>query len=89
MGPAVYTAKDDPGAILLDLQRRYGKATPTEKTAADASWREAWNPSEPIETMFLKLEELFVQSIINGPAYTNSQLIDRALTNIKQTGLYI
>ena len=39
--------------------------------------------------MFLKLEELFVQAIIIGPAYTNSQLIDRALTSIKQTGLYM
>ena len=29
VGPPVYTATDDPGAILLDLQRRYGKATPT------------------------------------------------------------
>ena len=39
--------------------------------------------------MFLKLEELFVQAIITGPAYTNSQLIDRALDNVKQTGLYM
>ena len=34
VGPAVYTATDDPGAILLDLQRRYGKATPTEKNSS-------------------------------------------------------
>ena len=31
VGPAVYTATDDQGAILLDLQRRYGKATPAKK----------------------------------------------------------
>ena len=42
-----------------------------------------------IKTMFLKLEELFVQAIITGPAYTNSQLVDRALGNVKQTGLYM
>ena len=85
----VYTATDDPGAILLDLQRRYGKATPTKKTTAEASWREAWDPGDPIEIMFLKLEELFVQAIITGPANANLQLIDRALSNIKQTGLYM
>lgn len=39
--------------------------------------------------MFLKLEELFVQAIITGPAYTNSQLIDKLLDNVKQTGLYM
>ena len=31
VGPAVYTATDDPGTILLDLQHRYGRATPIEK----------------------------------------------------------
>ena len=60
VGPPVYTAMDDPRAMLLDLQRRYGKATPSEKTAADTSWMEPWNPAEPIENMFCKLEELFV-----------------------------
>ena len=34
VGPLVYTATDNPGAILLDLQRRYGKATPAEKNSS-------------------------------------------------------
>lgn len=31
VGPPVYTATDNPEAILLDLQKRYGRATPAEK----------------------------------------------------------
>ena len=89
VGPPVYTATDNPGAILLDFQRRYRKATLTKKTAAEASWKEAWNPGDKIETIFLKLEELFVQAIITVPAYTNSQLIDCALSNVKQMVLYM
>ena len=34
MGPAIYTSTDDPRAILLGLQRRYGKRTPTKKEEA-------------------------------------------------------
>ena len=34
MGPAMYTPTDDPRAILLSLQRRYGKRAPTEKEEA-------------------------------------------------------
>ena len=38
--------------------------------------------------MFVKLGKLFVESIITVPAYTNSQLINRVLDGVKQTGLY-
>ena len=34
MGPTMYTATDDPRAILLSLQRKYGKRTPEEKKEA-------------------------------------------------------
>ena len=39
--------------------------------------------------MFNTLEEIYVQSIEVGPAYTEQQLVDRALDQIKQTGLYM
>ena len=34
MSPAMYTLTDDPRAILLNLQRQYGKRTPREKEEA-------------------------------------------------------
>ena len=52
MGPAMYTPTDDPRAILLSLQHRYGRKTPTEKEEAILQWGQPWNPSGPIENMF-------------------------------------
>ena len=54
MGPAIYTPiTDNPRAILLGLQRRYGTKTPGEKEEATQQWGgQPWNPSEPIENMF-------------------------------------
>ena len=56
IGPPVYTMIGNLGEILLDLQRIYGKSTPSEKTAVEAAWRETWNSTEPIENMFLNLD---------------------------------
>ena len=88
LGPAIYAPTDDPRAILLGLQRRYGKRTPTEKEEATRNWGLPWNPSEPIETMFFRLEELYVQAVIAEVPYTLVQLIDQGLDKIKKTGLY-
>ena len=46
-----------------------------------------WNPSEPIETMFFKLEELYIQAVIAEVPYAQVQLLDQALDKIKKTGL--
>ena len=37
----------------------------------------------------MNLEELFVRAVIAGVPYSQAQLIDRALDNVKQTGLYL
>ena len=39
--------------------------------------------------MIQRLEECFTTSLIFKPAYTLDQMIDKALTSIKATGLYI
>ena len=64
MGPDIYTPMDDPRAILLGLQRRYGKRTPTEKEEATQQWGQPRHPSEQIENIFFKLEELFIQAFV-------------------------
>ena len=53
MSPAMYIPTDDPRSILLSLQHRYRKRTPAEKEEATLQWSQPWNPSEPIEQMFL------------------------------------
>ena len=88
MSPATYSPTDDPRAILLNLQRRYGKRTPTEKEEAAIQWSRAWNPSDPIEQMFFDLEELYVQAVVAEVPYTMVQLVDEGLSKIKKTGIF-
>ena len=88
MGPAMYTTRDDPRAILLSLQRRYGKMTPKDKEEATLQWSRPWNPSELIEQMFFNLEELYIQAVIADVPYTMVQLMDKALNKIKKTGVF-
>ena len=38
MSPVTYSPMNDPRAILLNLQRRYGKMTPAEKEKATVQW---------------------------------------------------
>ena len=83
---------DELRAILVSLQRRYGTRTPAEKEEATLQWGAPWNLAEPIENIFFKLEELYVQAIIAGfpyPHYTQALLLDQALDKIKKTGLFI
>ena len=88
MSPVAYSSTDDPRAILINLQRRYGKRTPTEKEEATIQWSRAWNPSDPIEQMFFDLEELYVQAVIAEVPYTMVQLMDEGINKIKKTGVF-
>ena len=76
MSPAMYTPTDKLRAILLNLQRRYGKRTPAEKEEATLQWGKPWNPSELIEQMLFNLEELEIQAVIAEVPYTMAQLVD-------------
>ena len=54
----------------------------------EAGWSAAWNPSEPIELLFDRLEDCYVLSVAAKPAYTKKQMIDKALTAMQHTWLY-
>jgi hypothetical protein len=88
IGNKVFTVRDDPRAILQNLRVKYGNCTPAEKTANDAKFASPWNPNEPIETLFDRLEDAYVFSIMAKPPYTQEQLIDKAIMAIQRTGLY-
>ena len=88
IGTRNYRSTDDPTVILQGLQDNYGQMTPSEKTKMEADWSTAWNPSEPIELLFYRLEDCYVLSVAAKPAYTQEQMIDKALTAIQRTVLY-
>ena len=84
----VFTVRDNPKQILADLKVKYGTCTPDEKTANDVRFAAPWNPSEPIESLFDRLEDCYVFAIQAKPPYTQEQLIDKAIMAIQRTGLY-
>jgi hypothetical protein len=79
---------DNPRDILMGLKRLYGAARPLEKEHMEIAFSKPWNTADPIEELFDRLEECYVNSIINKLAYTMEQLIDKAIVAIQKTNLY-
>jgi hypothetical protein len=88
IGTKVFTVRDDPQLILADLRTKYGVCTPQEKSHNNRKFDEPWNPHEPIEGLFDRLEDCYVFAIQNKPPFTLDQMIDKALIAIQLTGLY-
>jgi hypothetical protein len=88
IGTKVYTVSDDPQTILADLRAKYGVCTPREKCKNNRRFDEPWDPNEPIEGLFDRLEDCCVFAIQNKPPFTLEQMIDKALIAIQLTGLY-
>ena len=88
IGAKTYKANDDPRAILNALRNTYGRPSPGEKRANEKAFGAGWNPADPIEELYDRLEECFVVAIVAKPAYTREQMIDKALIAIQSTGLF-
>ena len=88
IGTKVYTVRDDPQTILTDLRAKYGTCTPSEKAANGRRFDEQWDPNEPIEALFDRLEDCYIFAMQNKPPFTLEQMIDKAITAIQLTGLY-
>ena len=88
IGTTVYRSNHDPHDILLALRTVYGTPSPAERNANDALFAAPWNPSEPIETYFDRLEDCYVAAIIATPPYTIEQMMTKAIMAIQLTGLY-
>ena len=88
MGANPYRNNQDPRAILLALRTLYGKPSPAEKQANMTAFTAQWNPSDPIETYFDRLEDCYVTAIIATPLYTLEQMMDMAIMTLQITGLY-
>ena len=88
MGTRVFTVRDSPREILDGLRAKYGICSPNEKTANNQRFDQQWDPNEPIESLFERLEEAYIFSILAKPPFTLEQLIDKAIIAIQLTGLY-
>jgi hypothetical protein len=88
LGANPYRNNQDPRSILLALRTLYGKPSPAEKQANANSFREQWNPADPIKTYFDRLEDCYVTALIATPPFTMPQMCDMAITSLQLTGLY-
>lgn len=88
IGTSVYRSNHDPRDILLALRTVYGTPSPAERNSNEALFATPWNPAEPIETYFDRLEDCYVAAIIASPPYTIAQMITKAIMAIQLTGLY-
>ena len=75
-------------AILTHLFSTYGKIDSTEIDANLARMRQPWNPSSPIEQLYLQLQDgpNFAQAA--GEVVEDSQLWRMAFNNVNATGLF-
>ena len=51
-------------------------------------WTAPYNPSDPIEDIFDRLEKCFLVALVAKPAYSTEKMVDKALIAIQLTSLY-
>eukprot|EP00804_Cyclotella_cryptica_P013523 CCRYP_017243-RA/>CCRYP_017243-RA protein AED:0.41 eAED:0.30 QI:0/0/0/1/1/1/5/0/1642 len=88
MGQKVYTVRDNPRDILSNLRTKYGTSTPAEKRRNNVLLDAPWDPNDPIEALFDRIEDCFIFALICKPQFTMEQIIDKAIVAIQLTGLY-
>ena len=65
-----FNVSDCPRTIFDGLTAIYGRPTPAEKTANEVLWSTGWNPQDPIEELFERLEECYAIALVTKPPYT-------------------
>ena len=88
VGAQNYKNNQNPRDIIAALRDSYGRPTPAEKEANETAFNTEWNPIDPIEAFFDRLEDCFITAFIAKPPFTKPQLIDKAIRAIQRTGLY-
>jgi hypothetical protein len=88
MDQKVYTVRNNPRDILSNLCTKYGTSTPAEKRHNNMLLDAPWDPSDPIEALFDRIEDCFIFALICKPEYTMEQIVDKAIFAIQLTGLY-
>ena len=88
IGIIPYNVTMDPHTILNKLRLTYGRLTPEENDALESTWNRGWAPSDPIENLFLCLEEGYITALAFGVPYTIPQMTQKVFDAIRLTCLY-
>jgi hypothetical protein len=74
IGTVPYNITMNPRAVLTTLRLTYGRPTPEGNDALKKVWNQGWQPSKPIENLFLHLKQCYITSLAFGVAYTIEQM---------------
>ena len=88
IGTVPYNVTMNPREVLNQLRLTYGRPTPEENDALEKVWNQGWQPLEPIENLFLRLEECYITLLAFGVAYTIEQMTQKAFDAVRRTRLY-
>ncbi len=74
--------------LIEHLLRAYGNITPTDLAENDTRFKTAYDPSEPIETLYSQLEDAMDYANAGDNAYTANQIVSNAYTLVFNTGMF-
>jgi hypothetical protein len=74
--------------LIEHLLRAYGNITPTDLAENDTRFKTAYDPSEPIETLYSQLEDAMDYADAGDNAYTANQVVSNAYTLVFNTGMF-
>jgi hypothetical protein len=75
-------------AILDHLYTKYGRISPQDLEANDKRFKTAYDPAQPIETLFEQVSRAMDLADAAGAPYTPEQILNNAYSLVFQTGLY-
>jgi hypothetical protein len=74
--------------LIEHLLRTYGNITPTDLAENDLRFKAAYDPAEPIETLYSQLEDAMDYADAGANAYTPNQVVSNAYTLVFNTGMF-
>ena len=77
-----------PREIIDYLFNTYGKLTPTDLAANDNYFREPWDPSEPLESFFYRIEQAVDIASLGNQPFSDAQILNNAYDSVFRTGIY-
>ena len=74
---------------LIDhLLNTYGNLTPTDLASNDAFFRTAYDPSQPIESLYAQIEDAMDLAAAGRTPYTPAQVVANAYSLVFSTGMF-
>jgi hypothetical protein len=75
-------------SLIVHLLTSYGLITPTDLAANDIKMKQAYDPSQPVETLFAQIEDAVDFADSGQAPYSPQQVVAAAYTLVFNTGIF-